>query len=221
MKLPMTVAAAFLVAACAGPATSPPGSSQTGLVRAQTPPVWVPGDRWVYRWTSGAERSTRTVEMLEVKELNGVRYFVVRNADAHHYWTSDLHWAGTVRATKVEARMVPPAPWFVWPLEIGRRWTHHGTYEDSTGKREATEVFVVEAVEPIEVPAGRFTAVKIVREGTEEQADQYWYVPEVRSYVRWSGRRGNFEFDEQLIEYRPAPRAGLEAPGSPAASPTR
>lgn len=221
MRLPGIVAAALLAGACAAPLTSPPTPKVTGPAAVESPPTWVPGDRWIYRWTSGAERSTRTVEMLEIREINGVPYFVVKNADAHHYWTPELHWAGTVRAAKVEARMVPPAPWFVWPLEVGRRWTHHGTYEDASGTREATEIFVVEGMETVEVPAGRFKAIKIVREGTPEQTDQYWYAPEVRSYVRWTGRRGTFQFDEQLIEYRPAPRTGLGAPGSPAASPAR
>jgi len=37
-------------------------------------------------------------------------------------------------------------------------------------------------------------------------SDQYWYAPDVGFYVKWIGRRGESQFEEQLREYHRAPR---------------
>jgi hypothetical protein len=68
----------------------------------------------------------------------------------------------------------------------------------------------------VEVPAGRFTAVKVVRETDRRDVDEYWYVPEIRFYVKWVGRRGDAQFEEQLREHRQAPRL---IPGPPSSAP--
>ena len=106
--------------------------------------------------------------------------------------------------------MVPPAPWFSWPLEVGGRWTHKGVYEDPTGTKQVSTTFQVEKVETIEVPAGRFEAFKVVREGPAGHRDTYWYAPVVGSWVRWRGQRGERQFEEQLVEFQAAPRGAAE-----------
>jgi hypothetical protein len=198
------------------PASTPPAASE---IRAETvpAPAWRPGDRWAYVWTSGQDRGTRTIEVREVKAINGVRYYVVRNmeAEADQYWTMDLHWAGSVRESKVQARMVPPEPWFTWPLRVGQQWQHSGEFEQEGGKHRANDTFVVVALETVEVPAGTFEALKIVRTSTGGDSDQYWYVPEVRSYVRWIGRRGSVEFEERLSEYGGVRRGRPVSPEPP------
>ncbi len=171
-----------------------------------SPPEWKAGDRWIYEWSSGSESGTKTVEVVETREVNGVRYYVVRLGDVDHYYTEKLHWAAAVRDSTVEARMVPPHPWFAWPLEVGRRWLHRGTWEDRGATRPADDTFAVVAAETVEVPAGKFQALKVARESSVQGVDEYWYVPAVRSYARWVGRRGDVTFEERLREYRPAPR---------------
>jgi hypothetical protein len=216
--------ALFIVPAMAGCSISgsPPSSPPVPVVspapvRTAAAPTWQPGDRWTYLWTSGNDRGSKTVEVREVKDLNGIRYYVVRNADADHYWTLDLHWAGSVRDSKVEARMVPPEPWFTWPLQVGQQWQHRGEYEQAGGKQRAEDAFVVVGTEAVEVPAGTFLGFKITRTGNGGDSDQYWYVPEVRYYVRWIGRRGNVQFEERLSEYRVAGAlpGSTEPPRSP------
>jgi hypothetical protein len=160
----------------------------------------------VYGWTSGSETGTKTVEVIEIREINKVPFYLVRVGDLEHFYTRELQWAGTMREQKVESRMSPPVPWFVWPLEAGRRWTHQATYEDANGKTEIADRFSVVATEMVEVPAGRFNAVKVVRETDRRDVDEYWYAPEVRFYIKWVGRRGDAQFEEQLREYRQAPR---------------
>lgn len=171
-----------------------------------TAPAWQVGDRWVYDWTSGKESGTKTIEVVDVREVRGVRYSVVRLEDSEHYYTAALHWAFAVREGKVEARMVPAQPWFVWPLTPGARWVHQGRFEQREGAVTHDDRFTVIGPERVEVPAGRYEAVKLVRETNRQDGDEYWYAPDVRWYARWVGRRSGSQFEEQLREYRPAPR---------------
>jgi hypothetical protein len=158
----------------------------------------------MYEWTSGGERGTKTAEVLDAKEVNGVKYYVLRVGTDDQYYTIDLHWAAAVRDGKVAVRMSPPEPWFVWPLEPGRGWVHKGSWEDSSGKRAIRDVFSVVGTETVEVPAGRFNSVKVTRDAGGGVSDEYWYAPEVRFYVRWLGRRGAIGFEERLTAHHAA-----------------
>lgn len=206
------------LAGCAAGASAP---SQAGAKPEPPPaaaplpaPAWQVGDRWVYDWTSGKESGTKTVEVVELREVSGARYYIVRlrdsarpgDPDSEHYYTTALHWAAAVRDRKVEARMVPPHPWFTWPLVPGARWTHQGRFEQREGGATFNDRFAVIGPESVEVPAGRYEAVKLVRETDRRDGDEYWYAPDVRWYARWLGRRGDSQFEERLREYRPAPR---------------
>jgi hypothetical protein len=202
------------------PPTAPaPAAGEARAVASviPSPPGWRPGDRWVYGWTSGAESGVKTVEVLEIMEINQVSFYLLRVGDAEAFWTRDLRWAGSMQEGRVTSRMTPPQPWFAWPLKAGQTWTHRGRYEERNGTTESNDVFSVVAAEAVEVPAGRFDAFKIVRETERRDSDQYWYAPDVRFYVKWIGRRGDTAFEEQLREYHPAPRLipGQPSTGSP------
>lgn len=187
---------------------------------AAAAPSWRPGDRWVYAWTSGSESGVKTVETIEIREINRVSFYLARVGEVETFYTRDLHWAGTMADGRVASRMTPPQPWFSWPLEPGRTWAHQASYEDRSGKTEFNDQYSVVAAEVVEVPAGRFKAFKIVRQTNRRDSDQYWYAPEVRFYVKWIGRRGEAQFEEQLREYHLAPRL-LPEPGSTAPPSTR
>ncbi len=221
---PLLVVVMLLVlTGCA--AQGPPSASSTpttdgtapAVSAVPSPPGWRPGDRWVYGWTSGAESGIKTVEALEIREINGVSFYLVRVGDVEAFYTRDLRWAGTMQEGRVTSRMTPPQPWFAWPLKAGQSWTYRGTYEDRNGTTEFNDVFSIVAAEAVEVPAGRFNALKIVRETERRDSDQYWYAPDVRFYVKWIGRRGDTQFEEQLREYHPAARLipGQPSTGSP------
>jgi len=85
----------------------------------------------------------------------------VRFGDVDHYYTRTLNWAAVIRDAKVEARMIPPHQGFVWPLEVGKRWTYQGVWKIRIRSSTSTTACVV-AVETVEVLAGRFEALKIV-----------------------------------------------------------
>jgi hypothetical protein len=214
-RLCWVLIAVWLVSGCAA-GGSPPGVSADHAGVA-APPEWRPGDVWVYDWSAGAGTGVKTVEVLEVRGINQVAYFLVRIADVDHFYTKDLHWAGSMRDGKIEARMTPPQPWYQWPLEVGRRWAHKGVYEQQGGSFPKDDTFAVVGSETIEVPAGQYRAFKIVRETRDRDFDAYWYVPEIRSHVKWIGRRGDAQFEESLREYRPAPRQVLPTGSLPSA----
>jgi hypothetical protein len=198
--------------ALAGCVAQPPSTSPGLAERLDAPasalpaPDWRPGDRWVYEWTSGSERGTRAIEVVESRTINGVDFYVLNTGDVQQYYTKELHFAAGVRDSKVTVRMVPPQPWFIWPLARARQWSYRGVYEDRDARHSRDDKFAVVATETVTVPAGEFRTIKIVRETARREFDQYWYAPAVRWYVRWVGRRGDTEFDEQLQEYRAAPR---------------
>lgn len=199
---------ALLLSGCVAP-TGPaavPAAPQQERITASAPPEWRPGDQWVYTWTSGQTGGTKSVEVLEIREINTVSFYLVKIGEAEQFYTKDLRWAGSMRDGKVQSRMTPPQPWFVWPLEVGRQWTHRGSYEDATGKSAHNDSFSVVGTEVVEVPAGRFSTLKVVRQTDSRDSDQYWYAPEVRFYVKWVGRRGDAQFEEDLREYRPGQR---------------
>ncbi len=193
-----------------------PSAPVDRLVSVSSPPEWRPGDRWTYDLTSGSDRGTKTMEVVEVREIDNVSYYVVRLGDLDYYYTRNLNWAAAIRDSKVEARMLPPHSGLVWPLEVGKRWTYRGVWEYQNSKQYLSDRFEVVAVETVEVLAGRFEAFKVVREGSTQSFDEYWFAPAVRSYVRWIGRRGDVQFEERLREYRAAPRLIPErvVPGS-------
>jgi hypothetical protein len=192
--------------ACTAASPGPPSSAPAPAPASLPAPEWRPRDRWVYDWTSGARSGTKTIEVVEAKTVNTVAYFILRLDEVDHYYTRDLHWAAAVRESRVEARMVPPQPWFMWPLGAERRWDHHGTFQDRNGTNAFNDRFTIVGMETLDVPAGRFHAMKVVRQGERRDSDEYWYASEARWYVRWLGRRGDVTFEERLKEYQPAPR---------------
>jgi hypothetical protein len=154
----------LLLVSCSPVAPPVPSSvvAPSAQLRIDEPPEWRPGDTWTYRSKAGTETQTRTLEVLEIREIGATRYYVVRTEGSEHYYTMNLHWAGSARDRRVEARITPPLPWFVWPLEVGRRWSHKGTYEEPTGKQEVETQFAVIASEMVEVPAGRLQSRNVV-----------------------------------------------------------
>ena len=94
----------------------------------------------------------------------------------------------------------------MWPLAAEQHWEHRGTFENSNGTHSFRDRFSVVGLEQIDVPAGRFQAMKVVREGERRDFDEYWYAADVRWYVRWVGRRGDVNFEERLTQYQPGRR---------------
>ena len=179
-----------------------------------TRPEWRAGDQWIYAWTAGESKGTKISQVLGSREVRGAQYLVLRIEPVNAYFTLDLHWAWatSIAESRVTSRAIPPLPWFNWPLEVGKRWEYQGVLESQESKDRVRDSYKVMGMEDVQVPAGTFRAVRIVREVNASVVDQYWYAPDVRWYVKWLGRRGKDEFQEVLQEYRPAPQASVPAP---------
>jgi hypothetical protein len=178
-------------------------------------PEWRAGDRWVFAWTSGKDSGSRTLEVHETAAVNGVDYYIVGlGGGVMQYYTKQLHFAAAVQDKKVIARMVPPTPWFVWPLKATGGWAHKGVYEDAQGTHPQNDTFTLGGLEYVTVPAGRYLTFKVTRNTDRRDSDQYWYAPEARWYVRWLGQRGDVRFEEQLTAYQGTARATSSLPPS-------
>ena len=203
------------MAACSGF-----GSAASDIVRGApeeipSAPQWRAGDRWVFGWTSGKEKGSRTLEVREAATVNGVEYYILNvGGGITQYYTKDLHFAAAVQQGKVIARMVPPTPWLVWPLKFPGTWVHRGVYEEPQGTQKQSDTFTVTGVENVSVPAGTYRAFKVTRQADGGDSDQYWYAPEVRWYVRWEGRRADVSFEERLTGHQPAVRTTTSAPSA-------
>jgi len=213
----LTLLVVLLAALSTGCSAIPGATAPPQKPGAAAPPEWHPGDRWVYR-INGSDKETRTIEVESTRSVSGQPYYYVIKAsdtDLLNYWTLDLGWAAVVSSdSRVVARVDPPVPWFVWPLDVGRQWTHQGRYEDRNGRHDANSRFMVTAREIVDVPAGRFETLKVVREGESVNSDQYWYAPEVRTYVKWIVKRGDQRIEEELVGYKPAERL-IPVPANP------
>lgn len=173
---------------------------------ARTAPQWRAGDRWLYGVLFGTEQGIKVVEVVAVRDIGNSPFYVLRVGELEHFYTTKLEWAGHSRDKKVESRITPPLPWFTWPLEPGRRWLYHGTLQEPSGTVQRDDTFVVVGPEVIDVPAGRFNTLKIMHEGDRGDRNEYWYAPDVRSYVKWVWQKGTSRTEEQLRDYQPAPR---------------
>ena len=197
--------------AAEGARATPPVQPVTGsaavklLAAAQKPPDWRTGDRWTYGVLIGTEQGTKTVEVVGVPDSNAP-FYVLRIDQLEHFYTTQLQWVAHARERKIESRINPPLPWFTWPLEPGRRWTYRGTLQDATASVQRDDTFLVIGSEVVEVPAGRFNSLKVLHESDWGDRDEYWYAPDVRSYVKWIWQRGTSRSEQQLREYHAAPR---------------
>ena len=187
--------AILLLASCA---SAPPSTEKPRTQLSAAVPEWHVGDRWCYAWMSGTDKGVKTSEVVGIREAAGVRYYILRVGTIDRYYTLNLGWAANVANNRVAARIIPPQPWFMWPLEVGKKWEYNGVFEGQDRKDPVRESYSVLAMERVEVPAGTYQAFKLVREGGTMGSDQYWYSPEVRWYVKWIGRRGTEEFQEVL-----------------------
>jgi len=193
-------------AAAPRPAAIPSPTPLKTVAAAQKPPAWRLGDRWIYSISIGSEQGTKTVEVIAVPDASNAPFYVLRVDDLEQLYTAQLEWVGHARDRKVESRISPPLPWFIWPLEPGRRWTYRGTLRDATASLQREDTFAVLGVEIVEVPAGRFDAIKVQHEGERGDRDEYWYAPEARTYVKLISYRGASRTEEQLREFHFAPR---------------
>jgi len=178
-------AAAFFVFAVAAQAQPDP----------QRPEVKA-GDTWVYRRTDFMNNH-QSVLKLQVTFANAKVIHVVQVNQAGEKEmdsTTTAEWNSVVSAR--EGVFTPDTGLLHFPLHPGARWRSSYTVKFPREDFDAHHDRWVTVVgwEDVEVPAGKFRALKVVSEGTVQRSDRprpgdvsetVWYVPEVRRYVKW------------------------------------
>jgi hypothetical protein len=155
------------------------------------------GDRWEWRQFDNRTKLDEPGFSRIVVEEKGVREFVYSDGRRRPL---DDPYVGEPAAK----------PWRVWPLEVGKTWSsdmNFTRFDGVTGnlKQDAR----VLAYEEVQVPAGRFMAFKIEKDGyirlangfTGRMVDTFWYAPDARADVKHVRRVGNTDFTRELVKY--------------------
>lgn len=163
-------------------------------------PEWRVGDRWVFRRTSLS--GVTTVVTHQVTAATGTAYTVrLTGLDepVTRSWTADLHLAGLTAAGR-GTRLEPPAPFFSWPLKLGKVWSATVRQRDEQGEAVVTHTWrVAAALDRVHTLAGSYYAMRIEHStGADQRVAAYWYTPRVRYWVRFEHYLGGYA--EELID---------------------
>ena len=172
------------------------------------------GDSWTYRSTNvlspGVDVHETRVSFADAKVILVVS---TRKGDGKEFdstWTSE--WNAVSSYTGVMYR--PPTGILRFPLRVGDKYPIK--FEQlrprvSTVMSLATGTATVVGWELVEVPAGKFRAMKVETEWTNQPFDgsrafqqqaTFWYVPEVRRWVKLQAVNPNRRLSEELLEYK-------------------
>lgn len=188
------VLALALSAGCAGAPALPE-------VDALLRPEWRVGDRWLFRRTPLAGVPALVTHRVVQATADGYTVETEGLAPAaRRGWSRELALARHAVGDRVSVHD-PPIRYFDWPLRLGQAWTHEFVARDGAVEGRHRHTFrVAQTVEPVDVPAGPFYAVRIEHWGSRgERVDTYWYVPQVRYWVKLEHYGGGYT--EELVEF--------------------
>lgn len=172
------------------------------------------GDSWTYRSTNvlgpGTDEHVTRVSFADDKVILAVS---TRKSDGKEFdssWTSE--WNAVSSYTGLMYR--PPTGVLRFPLRVGDKYPIKFELlrpRVSTVMSLATGTATVVGWELVEVPAGKFRAMKVEAEWTNQPFDgsrafqqqaTFWYVPEVRRWVKLQAVNPNRRLSEELLEYK-------------------
>lgn len=186
------------------------GQSDARVVR---PEIRV-GDSWTYRATNllapGTHEHETRVSFADNKLILTVSTLKSDGKEFDASWTAEWN---PVRSYS-EFMYRPHAGTFRFPLRIDDEY--EVKYEllrprANTVVSNTTRTVKVVGWETVEVPAGTFRAIKVVAEGLVQPLDgsnawrqqtTFWYVPEVRRWVKVQNVLPKFTASEELLAYK-------------------
>ena len=175
------------------------------------------GDRWTYRGTNilgpGDDEHETVVHRADGKVLQIVSTRKSDGKEIDSIWTAD--WNAMTSYTGFIYR--PSSGISRFPMRVGDK--HTTKFEvlrprANTITQYATMTVLVAEWEMVEVPAGKFRALKVEASGTWQQADgagaflqqiTFWYVPEVRRWVKLEASSPRGRLSEELVAYKLQP----------------
>jgi hypothetical protein len=198
------VAALFICGTCAAQADKP----------VARPEVKV-DDRWVYRHTDKRMKPPSFVYELRVSfvDSRAIHAVVERQgtrAESDATWTRDWNAVNAVDqgVFEVEKGM------FQFPLSRGKQypaaWEVRRPRAGEFHVRHERKVTVI-GWEDVEVPAGKFRALKLQADGwfrridkvaSDEARNTFWYAPQVKRWVKSVYQDAQLEVVEELYFYR-------------------
>ena len=189
------------------------GLAQTGVPVAK-PAVKV-DDRWVYRHTDKRLKPPTFVYEIRVSfvDARAIHTVVERQGGRRE---SDATWTPEWNAVVMVDEAVVEVEKGMWqfPLSPGRQypaaWDIRRPRAGAFHVRHERKVTVV-GWEDVEVPAGKFRALKVQADGhfrrfdklaSDEARNTFWYVPQVKRWVKAVYQDARLEVTEELYFYR-------------------
>jgi len=188
------------------------GAAQSGE-RVVQPEIRV-GDSWTYRSTNVFAPGTHDIEN-RVSFADGKVILVVTTSkgdgkEVDSTWTPDWNIVNSHGGMMFR----PHSGVFRFPMLVGNE--HPVGYEMMRPRESAAESSTTGSVkvvgwETIQVPAGKFRALRIELESMVQRSDSprphprqvtFWYAPEVRRWVKFQGSTPRNSFGEELLEYK-------------------
>lgn len=169
------------------------------------------GDTWTYRHSEGSQFTYKVLS--EAKQADGTVQYVVQltsGTTIDYYYSKPsgqvlLHRiAYPQEETGLKIDYNPAKPYLKNPLTAGAKWEWTGK---DVGQNDIAEAHQVIGPEWVEVPAGRFKAIKMVSKVTQGGAQAiktFWYVEGVglvKSTTEAKAASGVYNYGFELIDY--------------------
>jgi hypothetical protein len=172
------------------------------------------GDSWTYRSTNvlgpGTDEHVTRVSFADDKVILAVS---TRKSDGKEFdssWTSE--WNAITSYTGLMYR--PPTGVLRFPLRVGDKYAIKFEIlrlRGSNVMQNATGTAMITGWETVDVPAGKFRAMRVDVEAVYRNTDgsgafvqqaTFWYVPEVRRWVKLQSVFPGRRLSEELLEYK-------------------
>ena len=169
-------------------------------------PEWNIGDYWEYKITnimkSGKKKKGYTIlwKVLKKEMFEGIECYVSAQSSMKGYYTLDLNMKGFINEIRSKvfdrAKITPDSMEYSWPLKVGKKWEQSymmlvesrgrgGKGELKENKITVNATYEVVGVEKVEVPAGEFLALKIVRRRVNDTvSEESWYSARAKWLVK-------------------------------------
>jgi hypothetical protein len=165
------------------------------------------GDSWKYRSTVSDAEATVKVMSAEKQADGTMRYLLekVSGAKIDNWYSKTNGWVLMHREAYpehegLEVKYEPAKQYLRNPLVAGATWRWNGK---STTQNEVQESNQVIGPEIVEVPAGKFRAIKMVSKVAEGRAimtKTYWYADGV-GLVKYTTEAGDIKYGFELVDY--------------------
>lgn len=155
-----------------------PSLSAQTTIDVSAPPAWAVGDQWTYQNPDG-----RTTTIVTVSGVIDAGYSLIAKGSAP---------GATASVFQVSRDIVGFSNFFrpQWPLDKGKSWHYEFVGVSGTGEHYTyVNTYTAVGTEPITVPAGTFSAVRIngdqvISGRTRHYQFVVWYAPQAKNYVK-------------------------------------